>query len=239
MEQLTPIIYYYERIGYQRLRWDEGKQRVKNGNNRTYSPIMDYLLFFYSAVYTFRYLLSSYAIFTNNSSYFEWDIVMDAVKRKNRFDHLVFFFISIMFPYNSIVHYVRYYRTDYLILDTQYQIVMGNFHKFVQYFPQYNIDFKNKNIFAVASKMIRNIVQLKRNMKFYDSGEQNTNSKQPEKWNSMARLVIFMMKNELINLFIYVIFSKKFFFKLIYKFYNLFFLNRISHYYCLYILYKV
>ncbi|KAI2807041.1 hypothetical protein BLOT_009003 [Blomia tropicalis] len=171
MEQLAPIIYYYERI-----------------------------------VYPIRYLLSSYAMYKNNSSYFEWDIVMEAVIRKNRLDHIVFIFISIMFPYNGAVYYIRYYRTDYLILDTQYQIVMGNFYKFVQYFPEYKIDFKNKNIFVIASKMLYNIARIKRNMKYYKNVDNKSNSDNTEKLNPMAQLVIFMMKNELLNLFFYVIF---------------------------------
>lgn len=209
MEQLAPIIYYYERIGYQRLRWNEWKERVKNGHRQTYSLIMDYILFFYCIVYPIRYLLSSYAMYKNNSSYFEWDIVMEAVIRKNRLDHIVFIFISIMFPYNGAVYYIRYYRTDYLILDTQYQIVMGNFYKFVQYFPEYKIDFKNKNIFVIASKMLYNIARIKRNMKYYKNVDNKSNSDNTEKLNPMAQLVIFMMKNELLNLFFYVIFSKK------------------------------
>ena len=153
-----------------------------------------------------RYLMSSYCLHANNcKTYFHFDIVMESVHRRSNFDKIAFLLVSFLIVYCMMVHYIREYCTDFRILDQQYQAIVQSCVQFSWHYPEFKVNFSNRNVLKTCFGIMVKVVKLFRCMKTFKKQNQN-NKKNNVKLH--AQLVLFAFTIELINMIFFILLSK-------------------------------
>lgn len=194
-------IYYSKQIARQRLnQWKE----TASG-----SPIVistkHYLTYLYALIMSLRYLASGIALYTGyDRQYFSVDIVMYAIKERGNFDKITFVFCSLLLIYCCMVHYIRNYWTDYLIVSEQDKYVGHSLEQFWIDYPEFWVDLSSRNLPKIWIQLWRKVWKLNQHMNHL----KRIGNEYQERMSNKVKLVKFNLIIEMINLWLYVVFSK-------------------------------
>lgn len=194
-------IYYSKQIARQRLNlWE----LTVSG-----SPIVistkHYLTYLYAFIMSLRYLASGIALYTGyDRQYFSVDIVMYAIKERGNFDKITFIFCSQLLIYCCILHFIRNYRTDYLIVSEQDKYVGHSLEQFWIDYPEFRVDLNCRNLPKIWIQLWSKVWKLSQHLNHLKLIE----NEYQEKMSNQVKLVKFNLIIEIINLWLYVVFSK-------------------------------
>lgn len=195
-------IYYRRQISAQRLRKFDVPKNVPEKITRK-----DYLIYAYCSVMVARYLISSYTLHLGvEQYYFRFDIVLEAVSRKGNFDKIAFLLVSSLLLYCIAAHHTRVYRPDLIILNQQHVLINKSCARFWQLYPEFRVQFISRNLAKVwlncAVNVYRICFRMDDRLKEFDAQNQQSDIR------AHARLVVYVMVIEMINIVVFVILSK-------------------------------
>lgn len=169
----------------------------------------DKLIYAYCFLMTGRYLVAGISIYNGwEKRYFRYDIVMYAIQQRGRFDKITFVLCSLLLVYCFAEHYIRHYWTDLAVAGEQERHICASMRAFSRQWPQFKVDFNTRNIAKVWSTLWTRLVQLVgktvEQLKAKQGGNENSQSATV----TAVKLYRFNITVELINLTLFVVFSK-------------------------------
>lgn len=192
-------IYFSRQIARRRV-------KLRNGSVSG-SPVLTkhYLTYLYAVIMSIRYLTSGIALYAGyDRQYFTVDIVMYAIKKRGNFDKITFLFCSILLIFCCTLHYIRNYCTDYLFVSEQNRYSGQSMEQFWAHYPQFRVDLNSRNIPKIWAQLWSKVWRLSREV----NSLKVIGSENQERVTNLAKLVKFNLTIEIINLWLFVLFSK-------------------------------
>lgn len=188
----------------------------------------DLLTYAYCCIMVCRYWASAFALhsfeqkpstslantptYVSPITYFQYDLIMDAVYRKSHFDKMAFLLVAFLLIYCIAVHYIRNYQTDELILEQQLAMVVGSWRTLASVYPQFNVSFSSANVLSVFVNIFRKKMALSarvEHLSALEEAQSQSGSKfgGAQKFKTHASVVLLSMTLEMVNIVIFVILS--------------------------------
>lgn len=171
--------------------------------------VKDRLIYGYCFLMTGRYFAAGISLYNGwEKTYFRYDIVMYAIQQRGSFDKITFVLCSLLLVYCFLEHYIRWYWTDLAVAGEQDRHIGLSMRAFARQWPQLSVDFGTRNIGKVWCTLVRRLRQLSGRTVEQLRSRQGGNDSSQSATTTSVMLYRFNLTVELINLSLFVVFSK-------------------------------